>query len=115
LLDGDRFLLCSDGLSHYFEEEIEMLAELLSIHDLDAATQTMIDAANEAGGGDNITAITISIRAEGKGDLLRAQTLQLKHDFLSQMPLFNQLNERELLHVPPSHRSRLLQERTNHH
>lgn len=99
LLDGDRFLLCSDGLSHYFEEEIELLAELLSIHDVEQATQTMIDAANEAGGGDNITAITVSISAEGRGDFLRTQTLQLKREFLSQMPLFNQLNERELLHV----------------
>ncbi len=99
LLDGDRFLLCSDGLSHYFEEDPEMLGELLAIHDLELATQTMIDTANDAGGGDNITAITLSVTAEGRDDSQRTQTLLLKRDFLSRMPLFNQLDERELLHV----------------
>ncbi|MCH8892424.1 MAG: serine/threonine-protein phosphatase [Chloroflexi bacterium] len=51
LMKGDRFLLCSDGLSHYFEDEIQLLGELLAVRDLDEAAKTMIDAANGAGGG----------------------------------------------------------------
>lgn len=99
LLQGDRFLLCSDGLSHYFEEEPRMLGELLAVRDLDKATRMMVEAANEAGGGDNITAIAISINEDQLLDEQRTRTLQLKHEFLSKMPLFNQLDERELLHV----------------
>ncbi|MFK5922785.1 MAG: cyclic nucleotide-binding domain-containing protein [Verrucomicrobiota bacterium] len=99
LLDSDRFLLCSDGLSHYFEEEPEMLGEILAISDIDCAAQTMIDAANDAGGGDNITAIAISVSEGDHPDEERARTLQLKHDLLSKMALFKQLDERELLHV----------------
>jgi len=99
LLDGDRFLLCSDGLSHYFEGETKMLGELLAIRDLDQGAKMMIDAANQAGGGDNITVIAISIDDKELLDTQRTQTLELKHEFLSKMPLFNQLDERELLHV----------------
>ena len=99
LLDGDRFLLCSDGLSHYFEDETKMLGELLAIRDLDRATKLMVDAANQASGGDNITAITISFDDSDLLNTQRTKTLELKHQFLSKMPLFNQLDERELLHV----------------
>lgn len=99
LLHGDRFLLCSDGLSHYFEEEVQMLGSILAISNLEHAVQTMINAANEAGGGDNITAITLSISEGEQPDEQRARTLQLKHELLSQIPLFKQLDERELLHV----------------
>lgn len=100
LLDGDRFLLCSDGLSHYFEEDTDMLADMLAIRNLDQSVRTMINSANEAGGGDNITAIAISVISEKKAaDEQRAKMLQLKHSLLAQMPLFKQLDERELLHV----------------
>ncbi|NOX98210.1 MAG: cyclic nucleotide-binding domain-containing protein [Verrucomicrobia bacterium] len=99
LLHNDRFLICSDGLSHYFEEDIKILGELAGIHDLNHATQTMINVANEAGGGDNITAINIAVSESGQRDEQRARMLNLKHKLLSKMPLFNQLDERELLHV----------------
>ena len=47
---GDRFLLCSDGLSGYFEDNPEDLGKLLAISDEQVATREMIRAANEAGG-----------------------------------------------------------------
>ena len=99
LMDNDRFLLCSDGLSHYFEEDAELLGEILATPSLEHSVQTLINSANEAGGGDNITAIAISISEDGEADEQRTRMLQLKHSLLSQMPLFKQLNERELLHV----------------
>jgi len=99
LLEGDRFLLCSDGLSHYFEEDAKMLGELLAVRDLDRATQLMIDAANEAGGGDNITAIAVSVSEDVRRDEERARTLSLKREHLAKMTLFQQLNEREILRV----------------
>ena len=53
---GDVYLLCSDGLSDMLEDA--MIARLLQTHDaLPAAGQALIDAANEAGGKDNIALI----------------------------------------------------------
>ena len=63
-LPGDCLLLCSDGLSGMLED-----TEILSILEQDAdAKQTvtaLIDAANERGGRDNITAICIRFAQEG--------------------------------------------------
>lgn len=52
---GDRFLLCSDGLSGQLaDEEIGSLLSLLDIH---AAAKAMVDLANCRGGPDNITVV----------------------------------------------------------
>ena len=63
-LPGDCLLLCSDGLSGMLED-----TEILSILEQDtSAKQTvtaLIDAANERGGRDNITAICIRFAQEG--------------------------------------------------
>ena len=53
LKEGDRILLCSDGLTGMvYEDEI---ADVLKGEDLDKALEEMIRMANEAGGFDNIT------------------------------------------------------------
>jgi len=58
LQPGDRVLLCSDGLTDPVDDDA--LHRLLSIHaDPAAATQALIDAANDGGGPDNITAAVI--------------------------------------------------------
>lgn len=57
---GDRFLLCSDGLSGYFEEPYGSQAELqrlLDGEDPDVITKALIKEANTRGGKDNITAV----------------------------------------------------------
>jgi len=55
---GDRFLLCSDGLHGYVKRQ-----EIASImrQDLPAACEEFIRLANERGGKDNITALTVEI------------------------------------------------------
>ncbi|MFC4455824.1 PP2C family serine/threonine-protein phosphatase [Deinococcus sonorensis] len=55
---GDRVLLCSDGLSGVIEERelYELLARGLTPEE---TTRQLIDAANAAGGPDNITAIVL--------------------------------------------------------
>lgn len=50
---GDRLLFCSDGLTGMISEET--LAELMAGEDLDEAVASLVDAANAAGGQDNIT------------------------------------------------------------
>ncbi|MDX2051736.1 MAG: Stp1/IreP family PP2C-type Ser/Thr phosphatase [Polyangiaceae bacterium] len=99
LLPGDRFLLCSDGLSGYFEENVEGLGQLLMQPSEEQAVKQMIAAANERGGKDNITACIITVGDPAAKDETRAKQLQLKRDILARMPLFRPLNDRELLRV----------------
>jgi serine/threonine protein phosphatase PrpC len=57
---GDRFLLCSDGLSGVLRAETieEVLREY---RDVDACAERLIDLALRAGGPDNITAIVAEV------------------------------------------------------
>ena len=58
LRDGDQVLLCSDGLTEAVDDD--RIAELLSAQaDGNAACQALIDAANAAGGPDNITVVLL--------------------------------------------------------
>ncbi len=58
--DGDVYLLCSDGLTTMLAED--RLAELLLAHaNLREAGETLIAAANEAGGRDNITVVLLRL------------------------------------------------------
>ena len=56
---GDRFLLCSDGLSGQLTDE--EIGVLLGTLDLQTAVQAMIDLANLRGGPDNITVVVADI------------------------------------------------------
>jgi serine/threonine protein phosphatase PrpC len=60
LHDGDRVLLCSDGLHGYVEQEA-IFQELLTQRDPDRAVRNLIDMANANGGPDNITAVIVDI------------------------------------------------------
>lgn len=56
---GDRFLLCSDGLTGMVPEQT--VANLLARHSEPAeACRVLVEAANDAGGKDNITALVIN-------------------------------------------------------
>jgi len=53
---GDLFLMCSDGLSDMLDDE--GISQVLKAHDsLETGTRALIDAANDAGGKDNISVI----------------------------------------------------------
>ncbi len=59
---GDLFLLCSDGLSDMVDDE--HIAELLrGCESLESGAAALIEAANEAGGRDNISVILARARA----------------------------------------------------
>jgi len=70
---GDLYLLCTDGLVGMLEDfEMErMLSDHLSVDGADNSSeaptviQALLDAANEAGGYDNITAALVRIEADG--------------------------------------------------
>jgi PPM family protein phosphatase len=63
---GDTLLLCSDGLSDMLTDP--QLAQLLLDHDaLPDAAQALIDAANDAGGRDNISVILVRAYSTSSG------------------------------------------------
>ena len=59
LKDGDRLLLCSDGLTDLVEDK-EILAAYQK-DPLDQASQALVELANQRGGHDNITLVAIQI------------------------------------------------------
>jgi protein phosphatase len=63
-LPGDRYLLCSDGLSGPVDAEA-MHQVLTTEADTDAAVRELIELANRGGGPDNITVIVVDVVAEG--------------------------------------------------
>jgi serine/threonine protein phosphatase PrpC len=58
LREGDRYLLCSDGLSGHLPDE-EMLEVMKDATDLTFVADDLVSRANRAGGNDNITVIVL--------------------------------------------------------
>jgi PPM family protein phosphatase len=61
LRPGDRYLLCTDGLSSYVGHE-QIHAVLISPTDPGDAADRLIDLAIEQGGSDNVTVIVLDVR-----------------------------------------------------
>jgi Serine/threonine protein phosphatase len=62
LEDEDILLLCSDGLTNYVDEE-DIRQTLVNSSSAEKATKTLVDLANEGGGGDNITVVVVYVKA----------------------------------------------------
>lgn len=72
LADGDRFLLCSDGISEYVPEN--EVGDVLTNQPSPArAAQRLIDLALERGGSDNATAIVVRVLEAGETPLPAGQ------------------------------------------
>jgi len=61
--EGDRVVLCSDGLSELVSED-EILSEVQSSNRPDLACNELVNLANRRGGEDNITVIVAHLRGE---------------------------------------------------
>ena len=61
IIRGDRFVLCSDGLVDEITDDA--ITTILNEHadDPQAAAEALVDAANEAGGRDNITVVVVDV------------------------------------------------------
>ncbi|HEY9888252.1 MAG TPA: PP2C family serine/threonine-protein phosphatase [Candidatus Obscuribacterales bacterium] len=57
---GDRFLLCSDGLTEELPDTV-IAAHLKSIRAVESAAQALINSAKKHGGRDNITVILVTM------------------------------------------------------
>jgi PPM family protein phosphatase len=77
--DGDVFLLCSDGLTTMVGDE-EIRDILVGARSLRSAVNHLVEAANQGGGRDNITAVAFRVAEEGaeeeEGATLVARTAE---------------------------------------
>ena len=64
--NGDRILLCSDGLSDLVPPQA-LLEKVLGHTDLDQLASELVDSANAAGGHDNISVVVVQIGSETVG------------------------------------------------
>ncbi len=69
---GDRFMLCSDGLSDHLTAAADLI-EPLSLP-LNEAPAALVRFANEAGGTDNITVIVVEVRGADDDSVLRRES-----------------------------------------
>jgi protein phosphatase len=63
---GDRLLLCTDGITKMLDDD-RIQAILAASDDPDATARQLVEAANEAGGEDNATAVVIHAAEESDG------------------------------------------------
>lgn len=74
-LAGDVYLLCSDGLTEYIDEE--ELCSILKIYEPEEACKLLVKIANKRGGKDNITVQIAKVLESGGGEE--------KNDFMSNL------------------------------
>jgi protein phosphatase len=70
MMDGDVVLLCSDGLTRELSDE-QIAGVLGESKNAKEAADLLVDMANQAGGGDNVTAIVIGRSRKRMGFLAR--------------------------------------------
>ncbi|MFM9965157.1 MAG: PP2C family protein-serine/threonine phosphatase [Planctomycetaceae bacterium] len=56
---GDRFMLCSDGVTDGIKNNLDVIIPLLKMDDLNAAAAAIIKAAEDGGSKDNITCLVV--------------------------------------------------------
>ncbi|MBV8756882.1 MAG: protein phosphatase 2C domain-containing protein [Deltaproteobacteria bacterium] len=95
LADGDRFLLCSDGITEYVKEH--EIGEVLGKAPSPArAAQKLVDMALDRGGGDNATALVV--RVLEAGEISRpSEELRKEQAAIFACPLFAKCNPQQRL------------------
>ena len=99
VLPGDQFMLCSDGLHYYLDEQ--KILQAFSQEDLQGVVRGFIDLANEGGGHDNITSVAVRVAEalEGAEHEEKVAEVNLTIELLQQIPLFKYCNYKELVHI----------------
>jgi serine/threonine protein phosphatase PrpC len=91
---GDAFLLCSDGLSGYFEDDSD-ISDLLDHDDVREVTENAIEFANAGGGKDNITAIAVRVTSED----IHTRDIQRTMEVMRATPFFQYLAYKEMVQM----------------
>ncbi|MDF1566285.1 MAG: Stp1/IreP family PP2C-type Ser/Thr phosphatase [Deltaproteobacteria bacterium] len=95
LLPGDRYLLCSDGLSGYVRED--EYAKFLGAGTAGELPEKLLKLANHRGGKDNITAIILEV--EGEATAPEKADVEERMEVLRRIPLFKHLKYKELIQL----------------
>lgn len=95
VLEGDRILICSDGLHEYLTDED--IASLISgASTIEGMPDRLIELANSQGGSDNITALCLEIKEVRDSETqVSVDTLNMM-EFIQRIPMFADLDFREL-------------------
>ena len=59
MIAGDRLMICSDGLSGMIDDV--RISDLLSTGSVEEAVWALVEAANGAGGHDNVTVAAVDV------------------------------------------------------
>ena len=99
VVEGDRFLLCSDGLHDLLSPE-DILATV-SPRAPQPAANALVDLANERGGRDNITVIVVEVHddMDAAEDTVVTMRSEQKADYLSKVFLFKDLSFQQTMLV----------------
>ncbi len=95
LADGDRFLLCSDGITEYVQEH-EVGEVLTTMPSPARAAQKLVEIALERGGGDNATALVIRVLEAGETPR-PAELLRRENQAIHACPLWAKLTPQQRL------------------
>lgn len=97
LQPGDRFILCSDGVSGPLDDE-DLLATSMSCG-AGALSDALVESALRNGARDNVTALVVDIPTETEGTFDRARPIDTirKISFLEQIDLFDGVESHDLL------------------
>jgi serine/threonine protein phosphatase PrpC len=96
IISGDAFLLCSDGLYEYLDDND--IAHTIGLPDIRDIPGRLIELANTRGGKDNITAIVVHMAGD-EHDQDRAAEVNFTLDTLKAVPLFRQLSYQQLVRI----------------
>ncbi len=103
VLPDDRYLLCSDGLSCYLNDENTV--RLFGEPGIKEAPGILIDHANKCGGKDNITVIAVELVASDlAAQAGRVNMVRRKTEVVRAQSLFKYLNYREIVRLMNSAR-----------
>jgi hypothetical protein len=99
VLPGDQFMLCSDGLHFYLDDQ--KILQAFGQDDLEAVVKGFIELARGGGGHDNITSVAVRV-AEDVEDAEHEEKvaeISLTIELLHQIPLFKYCTYKELVHI----------------
>ncbi|HEY5947439.1 MAG TPA: protein phosphatase 2C domain-containing protein, partial [Kofleriaceae bacterium] len=93
--DGDRFLLCSDGITEYVQEH-EIGEVLTTMPSPARSAQRLVDLALARGGGDNATALVVRVLEAGE-TARPAELLKREDQAIHACPIWAKVNPQQRL------------------
>lgn len=96
LMNGDTYLLCSDGLTKH-AGDADLLAAI-EANELEQLPDVLVFMANESGGDDNITALVVGVGDEGSTTqtLRHSDLVAKKLEILARIPIFTDLEYKDM-------------------